>query len=95
MIVSLEEVKAHLNVTFGADDDLIVAKIEAAEAHVENAIGYKFSTLTEGVPPPLKEAVKLYTAHLYENREATIVGVTAMPAPGFNDIINSYRDWSF
>lgn len=98
MIVELEDLKRHLNVTFDTDDLLLEAKIAAAQAHVENAIGFSIEeTYVDPliVPEPLKEAVRLYAAHLYENREATIAGVTIMPVPGFHDIINSYREWTF
>lgn len=48
------------------------------------------------VPPPLIEAIKLLVAHWYENREASLVGVTSSELPfGLMDILNRYRDWSF
>lgn len=98
MIVSLADLKAHLNVTLDNDDALIAQKIAAAQAHVESDIGFSIETVYAEpleVPEPLREAVRLYAAHLYENREASIVGVSIAAVPGYRDIINSYRDWSF
>lgn len=98
MIVALADLKAHLNITFDTDDALIAQKIEAAQAHVESDVGFSIKTVYADplvIPEPLREAVRLYAAHLYENREASIVGVSIMAVPGYRDIINSYRDWSF
>ncbi|HDZ73497.1 MAG TPA: phage gp6-like head-tail connector protein [Aurantimonas coralicida] len=98
MIVDLADLKAQLRVDHDDDNVLIEQKIAAAQAHVENAIGFPIEETYAAplvVPEPLKEAVRLYAAHLYENREASIVGVTIIPVPGFQDIINSYRDWTF
>lgn len=48
------------------------------------------------VPADLKEAVRLLTGHFYENREGSIVGVSAEEIPfGIWDLINPHREWSF
>jgi len=48
------------------------------------------------VPVPLYEAIKLLVAHWYENREASLVGVTSSELPlGLVDILNRYREWVF
>lgn len=48
------------------------------------------------VPLPLYEAIKLLVAHWYENREASLVGVTSSELPfGLIDILNRYRAWVF
>lgn len=55
-------------------------------------------TLTGGAypPAPVAEAVRLLASHLFENREASLVGVTAKELPfGFTDLLSSYRAWSF
>ncbi|PRX11236.1 UNVERIFIED_ORG: putative phage protein (predicted DNA packaging) [Martelella mediterranea] len=100
-VVTLDQMKAHLNVTYGRDDDLISKKIAAAQDHIERLLGYRLEESYGGegqepVPPVLAEAVMQLAAHWYENREAVLIGVTAMPMPlGLREIIREYRDWSF
>jgi uncharacterized phiE125 gp8 family phage protein len=48
----------------------------------------------EQVPAPLRHAIKMLTAHLLENREATGPSVSTTPL-GFDDIIANHRLWSF
>lgn len=101
MIINLTEAKAQLSQTLDVDDDLIEAKIEAAQNHIENLLGYEIEAEygnadQELIPPALKEAVAMLTAHLYENREATLVGVNAQPLPfGVDAIVQEYRQWSW
>lgn len=101
MIVDLATVKQQLGVTLDIDDALIARKIEAAQNHIERMLGYKIEEQFGGVdqddiPPSLVEAVCQLAAHWYENREATIVGVSAQNLPlGVQDIIREYRCWSF
>lgn len=94
-IISVEDAKSHLNITTDADDALITGKIEAAEAWISRWLETPLAEMTE-VPADLKEAVRLLVGHLYENREATLIGLTAEEVPfGVWDIINQHRAWSF
>lgn len=98
MIVVLDDVKAQLNQTLDIDDDLIERKIEAAQAHIENLLGFEIEEewTPSKIPPELKECVCLLAAHWYENREATLVGVNAQTLPfGVPEIVNEHRRWSF
>lgn len=94
-VVTVEEMKAHLNIVDADDDVLIGWKIAAASAHVERATGIVFDDDYEDaseVPEDLKEAIRMLAAHLYENREASLVGVTASTIPfGFDDFIRPHR----
>lgn len=97
-VVTLADMKAHLGLTadFGtADDALITNKIRAAVAHTERAAGVSFDDLGGDVPEDLREAVRMLAAHLYENREASLVGVTASTLPfGYDDLIRPHRsEW--
>ena len=95
LIISVDDAKAHLNITTEADDALIEGKIEAAEAWVSRWLDTPLAEMAE-VPGDLKEAVRQLVGHLYENREATLIGVTAEEVPfGIWDIINQHRAWSF
>lgn len=94
-VIGLAEMKQHLNVVDDADDALIARKIDAATAHVAQAASVDFDALGEDAPEDLREAVRMLAAHLYENREASIVGVSASTLPfGFDDLIRPYRkEW--
>lgn len=94
-VITVEDAKAHLNITTDADDTLIAGKIEAAEVWIGRWLETPLAEMTE-VPADLKEAVRLLVGHLYENREATLIGLTAEEVPfGVWDIINQHRAWSF
>jgi uncharacterized phage protein (predicted DNA packaging) len=99
MALDLAALKAHCNVTFSTDDTLLTSKLAAAKAFVERQLGYALTDTTElpdGAPDDLEEAVLQVAAHLYENREATLVGVTAQRLPfGVDEIIAGYRTYSF
>jgi len=48
------------------------------------------------VPSILRHAIKLLVGHLYENREATIAGMTIQTVPiGIYDMLYPYRLWRF
>ena len=97
MIITLEDAKAHLKVTIADDDALITGKIEAAEAFIDRWLPEdgKLANMAP-VPGDLKEAIRQLVGHLYENREATLVGISADELPlGFWDILNQYRAWTF
>ena len=94
-IVQLADMKAQLNVTFADDDTLIQAKIDAAEGYIANFYNGTWPP-ADSAPNALLEAIKLLAAHLYENREASLVGVTSQDLPfGLFDLITPYRAWAF
>jgi hypothetical protein len=94
-VIQLADMKAHLNVTFGTDDTLIQGKIDAAEDWIAKFVCPPWLP-ADRVPGALLEAVRLLAAHLYENREASLVGVTSQDLPfGLLDLITPYRAWAF
>lgn len=99
MIATLADAKAQLNVTSNLDDTLLTRKISAAQDYVEACLGYEIESVYGGedqkpIPPALVEAVLQLAAHWYENREATLVGISAQQLPhGVSDIIREYRRW--
>jgi hypothetical protein len=94
-VILLADMKAHLNVTFETDDTLIQGKIDAAEDWISKYVGAPWPP-TAPVPGSLLEAIRQLAAHLYENREASLVGVTSQELPfGLLDLLLPYRSWAF
>lgn len=94
-IISVEETKRHLNITSSDDDALIADLIASAEAYTDRWLEAKLADL-DPVPADLKHAIKMLVGHFYENREASLVGISADELPlGFWDIVNQHRAWTF
>lgn len=93
MTVTLDSMKAHLAITEDHDDELIAEKITVATAFIEAQIGKPFADF-DPLPAPLFEAVRQVAAHLYENREATIVDASVREVPfGVAELIAPYVEW--
>ncbi|KQZ50731.1 DNA-packaging protein [Rhizobium sp. Root149] len=104
MIVTLTQLKQHLNITDdlgSADDDLIELKLTAAQSQVERMLGFKIAARYDGAgqeptPDALKQAVLMLAAYWYENREAALIGVSGQDMPfGVGSIINEFREYTF
>lgn len=94
-ILSVEDLKSHLNIEGDGDNLLLTGKIAAAEDWVGKFVGSPLDQF-DPLPDPLKEAVRQMVGHLYENREASIVAVSAELLPlGLYDLMAPYRTWSF
>jgi len=98
-VLTVADIKSHANISIAADDAMLADKIAAAEAWIAAFIGKPLDDATAfpgGTPQPIKEAVRQLVAHLYENREATLVGLNITDvSPGLFDLLNPYRDWTF
>ncbi|WP_028748505.1 head-tail connector protein [Rhizobium mesoamericanum] len=87
-VVDLAEAKAHLRVSFAADDAYIDGIIGAAEDYV-SSVGVAFAT---PIQPAVKHAILLIVGHFYNNREAvTAAGIAAMPF-GVNALLQPFRE---
>lgn len=99
MALSLAELKDHCNVTGAADDALLTRLLSVATRMAESEIGYRLTdtdALPEGAPADLGHAVYMIAAHLYENREATLIGLTGMALPlGASAILANFRTYTF
>ncbi len=95
MIATAEELRQHLNLEPGFEPDALLGrKIAAAESWISAYVGEPIGEL-ETVPAALVEAALQLAAHLYENREATLVGVSAAELPfGVVDLIRPFRVWT-
>jgi uncharacterized phage protein (predicted DNA packaging) len=94
-VISLDDAKAHLNLGTDTDDTLLAGQIQAAEAYVSRWLTVPLADMTL-VPADLRQAVLMLVGHWYENREATLVGVSADEVPfGVQAIIDQHRAWAF
>lgn len=78
-IVTLEEIKANARIEGDAEDALLIGKGEAAEEAILNLMERSLDDILEEfgkVPAPIRQAVLMYTNHLYEHRG--IVNPTAL-----------------
>jgi hypothetical protein len=88
MAISLDDMKAHLRVTISDDDVIIADKLATAVEWIAKYTGIPSDSVT---PAPVNEAVRQLTAHLYANREASLVGATAQFLPfGVLDLLAPY-----
>lgn len=98
-VITVEDAKAHMNVTTDADDDLIAGKIGAAEAWIGKFVGFALDdaeAFPDGTPEPIREATRQLVAYWYEQREAVLIGITADEVPfGVVDLLNPFREWVF
>lgn len=91
MTTPLEAFKIHMNITDDAENAILAQKLDVATAWVGKIVG---GPVTEADEAPIHEATRMLAAHLYENREASLVGVTAQELPfGVMDMLGPYRCW--
>ena len=99
MALTAADLRTHSNLTEDDDNALLGRFLTAAKARIEASLGFKIDDETEfptGTPDDLTLAVLMLAAHYYENREATVVGVTAQVMPlGVTSIIADYRRYTF
>jgi hypothetical protein len=86
--ISLDDMKSHLRVTITDDDVIIADKLATATDWILN---YTSISADSTIPTPVNEAIRQLTGHLYANREASLVGVTAQSLPfGVLDLLTPY-----
>ena len=99
MALDIQDLKEQCNITSSSENWLLERKLAAATAFIERQLGYALDDADElpnGPPADLEEAILMYAAHLYENREATLVGVAATALPmGVEEIVANYRRYTF
>jgi uncharacterized phage protein (predicted DNA packaging) len=95
-MTALDDLKAQLNILDDADDALLTRKLAAAEAFVTSDTGADTLISYDDAPADLQEAILMLASHWYENREASVVGVSAALLPlGYRELILPHRTWVF
>jgi len=95
-IITIADAKSHLNIMHDDDDVLIESKIAAAQAHLEQLLGYPIEDEFETLPEDLKEAVRHLVGAWFESREATTAGMSIVETPfSVWAVVNERRSYSF
>ena len=90
-IVSLSLLKSQLNLDHDSDDALLEHKISAAEDWTAAFLGKPLAGFSP-MPAGIIEAVLQLASHLYENREAVLIGISASQLPyGVTDFLRPHR----
>ena len=89
MILTIEEVKAHLRIQHDEEDELIEGFIAQAEAVAEDYCRVQFP---DPAPEPVRLAVLLMVSHYYENRDNPDRQVYMAMRIAFENLLYPYRD---
>ena len=89
MIVTIDEVKAHLRIEDDDEDDYLENLIAQAQAVAEDFCRTQFS---EAAPEPVRLAVLLFVSHYYENRDNPDRAVYGTMRIAFENLLYPYRD---
>ena len=89
MIVTIDEVKAHLRIEDDDEDDYLESLIAQAQAVAEDFCRTQFS---EAAPEPVRLAVLLFVSNYYENRDNPDRAVYGTMRIAFENLLYPYRD---
>ena len=89
MIVTIDEVKAHLRIEDDDEDDYLENLIAQAQAVAEDFCRTQFS---EAAPEPVRLAVLLFVSHYYEKRDNPDRAVYGTMRIAFENLLYPYRD---
>ena len=89
MIVTLDEVKAHLRIDHDAEDAYLESLIRQAQAVAEDYCRVEFS---EDAPEPVRLAMLLFVGFYYENRDVPDHQTYATMREAFENLLYPYRD---
>ncbi|WP_109427947.1 head-tail connector protein [Aggregatibacter kilianii] len=85
--LTIDEIKAHLNLDHDLDDELLeaykVATLEVCQKHIGKTFGEEEEETEKTIPftPAIKIGCLMYIAYLYTNREAVTDLANLKPAP--------------
>ena len=89
MIVTLDEVKAHLRIDQNAEDAYLESLIRQAQAVAEDYCRVPFS---DEAPEPVRLAVLLFVSFYYENRDVPDRTTYGTMMLAFHNLLYPYRD---
>lgn len=89
MIVTLDEVKAHLRIDHDEEDAYLESLIRQAQAVAEDYCRVPFS---EEAPEPVRLAVLLFVSFYYENRDVPDRTTYGAMMLAFHNLLYPYRD---
>ncbi len=96
MILTVDEVKAHLRIETDDEDAYIASLIAQAQAAAEDFCRVTFGIDMEGnevpAPEPVRLAVLLMVSHYYENRGNPDRAVYGTMRIAFENLLYPYRD---
>ena len=90
MILTVDEVKAHLRIEDDEEDDYIESLIRQAQAAAEDFCRVSFEN--ESAPEPVKLAVMLMVSHYFENRDNPERAIYGTMRIAFENLLYPYRD---
>ena len=83
--LTIDEIKAHLNLDHDLDDELLelykVATLDVCQKHIGKTFGEEETEKTIPFTPAIKIGCLMYIAYLYTNREAVTDLANLKPAP--------------
>ena len=83
--LTIDEIKAHLNLDHDLDDELLeaykVAALEVCQKHIGKTFGEEETEKTIPFTPAIKIGCLMYIAYLYTNREAVTDLANLKPTP--------------
>lgn len=91
MIVTVDEVKAHLRIEDDDEDEYIESLIQQAQAVAEDYCRVSFEDVA-AVAQPVRLAVLLFVSHYYENRDIAERSVYNAMMTAFHNLLYPYRD---
>ena len=97
MIVTVDEVKAHLRIEDDDEDEYIESLIQQAQAVAEDYCRVSFEEPDEDgnvpeAPEPVRLAVILMTSFYYENRDIPDMTTYKATRMAFDSLLYPYRD---
>ena len=90
MILTVDEVKAHLRIEDDDEDAYLESLIRQGQAVAEDYCRVSFETDT--VAQPVRLAVLLFVSHYYENRDNPDRAVYGTMRIAFENLLYPYRD---
>lgn len=89
MVITPQEVKAHLRIQHDEEDPIIESLIMRAQSAAEDYCRVEF---TEPAPEAVRLAVLLMTSHFYENRDNPDKQVYITMRMAFENLLYPHRD---